>query len=78
MPAKQVARHPTVTHRRRRGLPRVDVVPLEAGGEVVSRGLPGVVEHLAGVGGRGHVGDHAALAQGHLLTVAAVANHLEC
>ena len=59
------------THHRRR-FSRVDVVPLEAGGEVVGRGLPGVVEHLAGVG-RGHVGDDAALAQRHRLAVAAAA-----
>ena len=53
---------------------RVDVVSLEAGGKIVSRGLPGVVEHVAGVGG--YVGDDTALAHRHLLPIAA-ANELK-
>ena len=54
---------------------RVDVISLEAGGEIVARGLPGVVEHVAGVGC--DVRDNAALAHRHLLPIAAASDQLK-
>ena len=54
---------------------RVDVISLEAGGEIVARGLPGVVEQVAGVGG--DVGDDATLSHCHLFPISAGSDQLK-
>ena len=53
----------------------MDVISLEAGGEIVARGLPGVVEQVAGVGG--DVGDDATLSHCHLFPISAGSDQLK-